>query len=298
VLLAYSNFKNAIPLNLILLALLYLATSGFHLIFMELLLSSHGFKAAGALEIATVVTQVFLYFSFKSIEGISTASGLLLALSLSYILIGIFALTRIHTLLQGKWGIANPKSFLIESKHNYVFGASIGIMDRIDRILIGFLLATPLLGIYAVSASLVALLRFIPDAVSKLVLARKATLKTLSNLPVTIIVALVVLFSIALVAASREIVNFWFGPQWVLGFVVYYSIAAQEVLRGTYQIFANKVILKGKSSRVNKSAIYLPLTGISLAIVFTKEVGLVGTPVAFAVAYVFGIFLLAKENHE
>jgi O-antigen/teichoic acid export membrane protein len=298
VLRAYSNFKNAIPLNLFLLALLYLTTSGFHLIFMELLVSSHGFKAAGVLEIATVITQVILYISFKSIEGISIASGLLLALSLSYILIGIFALSRIHTLLQGKWGIANPKTFLLESRHNYTLGASLGIMDRIDRILIGFLLATPLLGIYAVSASLVALLRFIPDAVSKLVLARKATLKTLSNLPVTIVGAMVVLFSVALVLASREIVRIWFGPEWVLGFIIYCAIATQEVLRGTYQIFANKIILKGKSSRVNKSAIYLPLIGISLAIVLTKEAGLVGTPIAFAAAYIIGILLMAKENHE
>ena len=298
VLLAYSNTKNILPLNLLLISLVYLTTSGFHLILMELLVSSHGFRTAAALEVATVVTQVCLYFSFKSILDLSTASGLLLTFSLSYVLIGILVLLRIHTHLQGKWGIGNPKSFLLESRHNYILGASLGIMDRVDRILIGFLLATPLLGIYAVSASLVALLRFIPDAVSKLVLARKATLKSLYNLPVTLVGAMVFLFSAALVVASREIVRFWFGPEWVLGFVIYFSVATQEVFRGSYQILANKIILKGKSKQVNKTAIYLPLIGISLSLVFTKEVGLAGTPIAFAVAYVIGIFLLAKEYHE
>jgi O-antigen/teichoic acid export membrane protein len=298
VLLAYSSFKNAIPLNLLILSLLYLTTSGFHLVSMELLVSSHSFKTAGILEFTTVTAQVFLYYFLKSIDGISTASSLLLALSLSYIMIGVFVLSRIHTPLRGKWGVRDPRSFLSESRHNYLLGASLGIMDRVDRILIGFLLATPLLGIYAVSASLIALLRFIPDAISKLVLAQRATLRTLSNLPITVAGPIVILFSMALVIASRKIVNYWFGPEWVLGLMIYFSIAAQELLRGTYQIFANKIILKGQSALVNKSAIYLPVVGVSLALVLTKGLGLLGTPIAFAVAYVVGILILFKENHE
>jgi hypothetical protein len=70
------------------------------------------------------------------------------------------------------------------------------------------------------------------------------------------------------------------------------------LLRGTYQIFANKIILKGQSSLVNKSAIYLPVVGVSLALVLTRGLGLLGTPIAFAVAYVVGISILFKENHE
>jgi hypothetical protein len=79
----YSQFKNPIALNLMLLSLCYVVASGIHLILMELLLSTGRFRSAGLLEILTVLSQLTLYVIGSQISQISVASRLLLAVRFS-----------------------------------------------------------------------------------------------------------------------------------------------------------------------------------------------------------------------
>ena len=53
----YSQIKNPIALNLMIMSLLYVTASGIHLVLMELLLSTGRFNSAGLLEILTVSIQ-------------------------------------------------------------------------------------------------------------------------------------------------------------------------------------------------------------------------------------------------
>lgn len=290
--LMYSNLKNPITLNLILLSLIYVTTSGTHLIAMELLVSAGRFRSAGLMEVATVLLQIVLYFLSHRFLDFSVAVRLLVALSASYLIISAGIL---HLLLREKkikLGISSPKTFYLESRLNYLLGAGLGLMDRIDRLLVGFLLATPILGKYAVATALIALLRFLPDALSKLILARKVSLINFHGL-LTFVLALT--GSSVIVFLSREIINFWLGPEWVLGLSVLFAIALQELLRGFYQVSANKLILHHASDLVNTTGIYLPIIGVSLAVALTKLFGLIGTPIAFSVSYLFVIIYLRKR---
>jgi O-antigen/teichoic acid export membrane protein len=291
----YSQFKNPIALNLIFLSLIYVTSSGVHLVLMELLLSSGRFRSAGFLEILTILIQFALYILSSRITHLSVASRLLLAFSISYLVISMVALYLVAKTKRYNFGFDSPVGFIQRSRYNHVLGASLGFMDRADRILIGFLLATPILGKYAVATTLIALLRFFPDALSKLIMAKKMTLRKFDRVPRELILLFGIVFAGIIVVLSREIINLWLGPEWVLAIPIYVAIAFQELSRGYFQVVANQKILLNFSKIVHKVAIFMPLVAILTSFLGVKAFGLITIPLVFCATYLMGIILMRRN---
>ncbi len=291
----YSQFKNPIALNLILLSLFYVASSGIHLVLMELLLSTGRFRSAGLLEILTVLIQLTLYLIGSELSQISVASRLLLAFATSYLFIATIAFYLLTITKKYPIGFSSPLEFIKRSRYNHVLGASLGFMDRVDRLLVGFLLATPVLGKYAVATTLITLLRFFPDGVSKLIMGKKATLQRFDFIRKELVLFFGVLFAGTVIFIAREVIEFWLGPQWLLGLLVYIAIALQELCRGIYQIIANQKILGDSSKTVHKAATLIPIFAVSAAFLGVGIFGLAAIPLAICLSYLFGIAIMRRK---
>jgi hypothetical protein len=291
----YSQFKNPIALNLMLLSLCYVVASGIHLVVMELLLSTGRFRSAGLLEISTVLSQLTLYVFGSQISQISVASRLLLAFTISYLVISALALYLITITKKYPIGLSYPSEFIKRSRYNHILGASLGLMDRVDRILVGFLLATPILGKYAVATTLITLLRFFPDGISKLIMAKRVTLQRLDRIRKELVLLAGVFLASFVVFVSREAIEFWLGPQWLMGLSIYIAIAMQELSRGVYQIVANQKILGNSSKAVHRAGALTPILAVSIAFLGVGILGLVAIPSAFCISYLIGIVIMRRK---
>lgn len=168
-------------------------------------------------------------------------------------------------------------------------------MDRVDRLLVGFLLATPVLGKYAVATTLITLLRFFPDGVSKLIMAKRVTLQRFNRIRKELVLVTGILLAGFVILVVREVTVFWLGPQWLLGLSIYIPIAMQELSRGVYQIVANQKILGDSSRTVHGAAILTPLFAISFAFLGAGIFGLAAVPSAFCLSYLIGIIIMRRN---
>jgi O-antigen/teichoic acid export membrane protein len=220
---------------------------------------------------------------------------LLLAFTFSYLAISGLALYLITITKKYPIGFGSPSEFIKRSRYNHILGASLGFMDRVDRLLVGFLLATPVLGKYAVATTLITLLRFFPDGLSKLIMAKRITLQRFDRARKEIVLVAGVLLTGFVIVIAREVIEFWLGPQWILGLSIYIAIAMQELSRGVYQIFANQKILGDSSRVVHKAAALTPMFAVSAAFLGVGIFGLAAVPLAFCLSYLIGIVIMLRN---
>ena len=93
---SFSLFKDALPVQLLLVSIVYFVFSFLHLLFLEIVLATGDFKKAGELEILTVILQIIGYFSGSLIDEISKASRLLFSFSISYLVVILIAWRITH----------------------------------------------------------------------------------------------------------------------------------------------------------------------------------------------------------
>lgn len=292
----YSSYKNQIPGNLLLIAVVYVCLSGLHLIVMEALISYSKFRLSAFLDVSTILLQFMLYLFFLPLGNYSATSSVLLAYLFSYLLVGISGALYLAHQNHHRVEFISPKLFFLEARYNYSLGSSIGVMDRADRILIGFSLPTFVLGRYAVTSSLIAFLRFVPDAIAKLIIAKEDLQKWKFIKNRYLLLFFIFVLVISIISASRFIVNRWLGPDWLIPINVCLAIAIQELIRGVYVILANKNVKLGFSRNVNSTSIALPILAVLLAQLFLGSLGLIAVPLGFCLAYGLSIMRLLVRS--
>jgi hypothetical protein len=249
---------------------------------MEILLAADMFKKVGLLEVLTVFTQIVLFFGFSFLTHISVASRVLISLTISYLIICIFATSFLD--LKPLIGFKNPREFWRLTRGRNSLGTVLGILDRADRIIIAWILPTINTGQYAIMGSFLGFFRFIPDALSKIIVAGKiGILGKILNLRV--LVVLVLGFSlITLTAITQIAIQYYLGSEWLLPWWISLLFGTQEIARGSFQVVQNERLskLSSQSSYLHLSLLAL---NMGLAMLLTSLFGLVGVPVGFLLGY-------------
>lgn len=287
----FSQFKDELPRQLILGALVYFIFSLLHLVMLEVLLAADKFKKVGHLEVLTVVSQIILYFGLSFFSHISVASRVLLSLTISYFIICIYATFIIE--FKPFFGFRSPKEFWRLTRGRNSLGTVLGILDRADRIIIAWTLPTINTGQYAVMGSILGFFRFIPDAISKIIVSGKIAF-LVRVVRVKVLVGLGLILSlIILTAASQVVINYYLGAEWLLPWWVSLLFGAQEIVRGTFQVVQNERLskLSGQNSRLH----FLLLgTNLGLAFLLSHTLGLVGVPLGFLLGYCFSLIWVSR----
>lgn len=293
---SFSFFKAEIPYQLLILSNFYFCCSFAHLVALETLLASDQFKLAGKYEISTIVLQILFYTFGSFITHISIASRLLLAISFSYLII-VMAIVISKNLRIGAFKpSASPSHFFRLTKHNNSLGSVLGVTDRADRILIAWLLPTLSLGQYSAMSGLISFSRFIPDAISKILVSGK--IKGQFQRFVNKTSLFVGFFAIAtvFVPISQWFIGYWLGTEWLLPRYISFLFIFQELGRGTFQVLQNHEIKHGNAKVSQRASVIL----LSASIVGSSLLALVfklpGIQLGFILSYLIAIFYVRRKR--
>lgn len=169
--------------------------------YQDALLAIQNIKLATFFEIATVLVQIFSLIFFVTVSQTSLIVSVFIAFIFSHVLIsfstGAVFLTTLsidfRKLLQG------VQSILSQSQNQHLFGIANGLVDRVDRFLIGLILPISFLAKYSAN-EYYRFFTLFPDAAVKLNLLRHHQGKTQKNITLstgtTLIMILLVFFSL------------------------------------------------------------------------------------------------------
>ena len=297
-LLAFSVFKYPLHPTLFSISLLYFVVSAAHLISFEILVSCAAFKALAISEIVTIVLQILSYFLIGTMLEISIAIRVLVSFIFSYIVILVAAFIYLRHNYGYKVNFGNPMVYLGLSKGNHTLGIVLGIVDRIDRVIIAWSLPLILLGKYAIMSSSISFFRFVPETIGKLIVSSKSNiLRKYLQLKFIWLWAFV-LISVVVICLQAFTSQF-FGPEWLLSWSIAFVFALQEIARGTFQLTTNYKVALGDSLNVHRAAKYLLFISCPLAIVLSRWLGIIGVPLGFLVSYVFVLlFVMRVRGHR
>jgi hypothetical protein len=289
----FSQFKDELPRQLILAALVYFIFSLLHLVMMEILLAADKFKRVGQLEVLTVTSQIVLFFGLSFVTHISVASRVLLSLTISYTIICVYV-TQILD-FKPYLGYSSPKEFWRLTRGRNSLGTVLGILDRADRIIIAWTLPTINTGQYAVMGSILGFFRFIPDAISKIIVSGKISfLVRLVRVKALVILGLI-LSLVTLTVTSQIVIKYYLGAEWLLPWWISLLFGAQEIARGTFQVIQNERLskLSGQNSHLH---FLLLVTNVSLAFLLSHTLGLVGVPLGFLLGYCLCLIWISRGH--
>ena len=287
----FSVGKNFLTLNFIAIAVLYSATSGIALITSEMALAYKHFNFVGYLDAFSILSQLILFGCLYLLDVFSIAVSLLLAFSISYIIYAGIGLRYIDQRNKIELSTVSPLLFLKSTRGNHSLGFTLGVMDRMDRFLISILLPTAVLGKYAVMSSTISVFRFLPDAFSKIIISRNSKDFKFKFENFLILGAVTFVCGGFLVYFSQIFIQQLLGSEWLLPVTTTVGFALLELLRGIFQISANRQISMGESSNVHKQSVRLPLIALTFATLLSFYFGLNGLILGFLFAYLIPVLV-------
>lgn len=281
----FTALKSEIALNLILSSVIYFIASGLHLISLEILIALKRFTAVAMLEILTILMQIAMFFTFTWLTTFSTAICLLSAFIISAISISAIAARIWWGQIDQPIRLGSPRLFLHKTKGNHAIGATLSIIDRLDRLVILWFLPIQFLAKYAVMSSFFSYFRFFPDALSKLLIAGKLESIVRFRKTKLRVFFIITVISVLMVFVYRISTALLLGTIWLLPWQIPTLFAIQELLRSTFQVSGMQTISKKTSPVAHRASIGLILISLPITAISTHFLGLSGVPFGFILSY-------------
>ena len=301
ILLLYSGSRVSIPTTLLYLATIYAFLGALDFNFHQGLIAYGMFKIASVLDLLTIVIQISVFFLFSISNQVSIAASLFTSLIISYVtsVVSSALILLVHTnaSISPSW---KEISLLIKTSTPFhVIGIANGFADRIDRIAIAWFLPLGVLGKFAVGTSLLSYLRFLPEAISRLIVSGQSNfqLGVSRLLGKSWIARFFIGAFVSLVFAIFSQVLVWgvLGKQWLIPFIVVLGFSVQELMRGYFQLRVSALVAAGKESLVSRLSIFLIALSAILSLIGINLAGLIGVPIGIALTYLILIFLSYKN---
>jgi len=139
-----------------------------------------------------------------------------------------------------------------------------------------------------------AFLRFVPDSLSKIAITGDGiipkALRERKRQSVLVVAILIFTF----VVGARKFIEISLGVKWLLPYSIFATFCLYELIRGTFQVYANKTIQQGSEMLTQRSIVYVLISVVSILPVIVFLFGLGGVPLSLAVAYLLGILVLVR----
>jgi hypothetical protein len=136
----------------------------------DALLAAGSLKIATVFDLTTILIQVTTLIFFVSINQTSLLISVFIAFIFSYSLVTFGTLAIfLNSLTVNAYLLASGmKSIIAQSKKQHILGIASGLVDRVDRFLIGLILPVAFLAKYALLSSITSFARFLPDSAAVL----------------------------------------------------------------------------------------------------------------------------------
>lgn len=297
----YSASRESIPTTLLYLAAIYAFLGALDFNFHQGLIAYKMFKIASILDLLTITIQISVFFLFSLSNQVSIAASLFTSLIISYItsVVSSALILLVHTNASITPSRKNIGLLIKTSTPFHIVGIASGFADRIDRIAIAWFLPLGVLGKFAVGTSLLSYLRFLPEAISRLIVSGQSNFRlTPSKLISKSWMARLFMgafFSLVLATFSQALVWVALGKQWLIPFIVVIGFSVQELIRGYFQIRLAVLVTAGSEKIVTKLSGLLIVLSAILSIIGVNLAGLIGVPIGIALTYLILIFLSYKK---
>ena len=230
----FSQYKSHIAVKLYIIFSVYIFIALFTQQLMELLLAFSRINVSSIIEVCIVFVQVLTYCLLLLFTSISLIVIVFLSLILSYSLasISIALYSRNDLYLLWAKDKNQSKSFLANANNFLPQTLAVSLLDRVDKILVLFMFSVTEFGKYMVAVSIFLTLRFVPEAIGKLILARR--LKSLTayiNVKIKPSLFLLVLAVFPVAKIGDVLIRRLLGVDWSLPLSLYVVLLSAEVLR-------------------------------------------------------------------
>lgn len=287
-LILYSHLKSDIPIPIFVVCFVYTFLACGNLGSQDALLAAGNIKIATIFDLLTILVQILTFIFFVNIAQTSLMVSVFVAFIFSYSLISFASVAIILNNIQINKSLLKRgiKSILVQSRKQHLFGIANGLVDRIDRFLVGVILPLAFLAKYALLTSIISFARFLPDSAVKITLLkhhRGEGTKRISYSSQQL--AFISIAGILLVATAQSFIYIAFGSTWLLPAYVGVLVMGQEILRGNYQLKAMKLVAIGgnhEMSRISGALIFLSVFLITIGVV---TCGVWGAPLAMLIVY-------------
>jgi hypothetical protein len=291
----YSIFKQTIPGPLILASALYFIASSYHFAAIEWQITQKKLRVAGAAEVVTILIQILAYYFLLKAGLFSSAVTVLVAFAFSYFLIGVWCSFNSGVSQSDFKLFSNPRIFFTRTKGHHLLGMAINLLDRMDRIVVSLVFPTAVLAKYAAMSGVLAFLRFVPDALSKIAVTGNGIIPKALRERKRQSVLVMAVFIITFAVAARKFIEISLGVNWLLPYSIVATLCLYELIRGTFQVYANKTIQQGSEMLTQRSVIYVLFSVVSILPVVVFLFGLGGVPLSLGFAYLLGIYVLVRS---
>ena len=301
ILLTYSASHESIATTLLYLAAIYAFLGALDFNFHQGLIAYGMFKIASILDLLTIVIQISVFSLFSLSNQVSIAASLFTSLIISYItsVVSSTLILLVHTNASIAPSWKDICLLIKTSTPFHVVGVASGFADRIDRIAIAWFLPLGFLGKFAVGTSLLTYLRFLPEALSRLIVSGQSSFQLSASKLISkswfARFFMGVFASLVFATFSQVLIWVVLGKQWLIPFVVVFGFSVQELVRGYFQIRISALIATGEENIVAKLSVLLIMLSAILSIIGVNLAGLIGVPIGIALTYLILILLSYKK---
>lgn len=300
--LLYSHARYTIPVTLIIFSVIYSFLGALDDLSHQTLIAYGKFKVASVLDVSTIIIQILFFILVSILTDISIAAALFISLITSYIASIFIAYKTIRLIVatNKEQNCLTIIDLIKQSQAFHLVGISGGLADRIDRLLIGWFMPLNFLGTYSVGTSLLTYLRFIPEAISRLIVARQniGSLNKLRRMPLRNIVVIFLVFLMVSLAVfvSQSFVILFLGKDWEISRWIIAAFAAQEVLRGLYSFVISRHVARHNQDFIFKSSLMLIVGSVLGGYIGIKLFSGIGVPIGIGLSY--GLLIAYSRLHR
>jgi hypothetical protein len=297
----YSNLKTIVPTNLLVMGGIYSLFSVTLNQLFQIILARGLTSLKWKLDLTMVLIQTLLYFLLRNTSDISIAVCILLSFTFSYALLILLILLlvvniKIISSEDSNKGFIRVKELMLASKSNIGYSISMGILDRMDRIIVLILFPANIYGVYSYLTGMIAFSRFIPDSISTLIVAKKTLIKiNVSTIFQKILfLAISAFFGVTAYLITEK--TFYEGNIVLLWVAIFFSFS--ELLRATYISGMSHLFERSGNKTPFWSAMFLLLFFSFIGTISVQFFGLLGIPFALTFSYLVVLPYLNRREFQ
>jgi O-antigen/teichoic acid export membrane protein len=282
-------YKISVPKNLFLVSLIYCFFSTLIFGLYDVLLLTKNIKLASALDLAIIVIQSLSYFTLVYSGEASYFNSILISMSISYLVTCFSILVLISHVyhLNINFSYNSLKELIQDSTTPTFIALASQLIDRLDKVYLGLLSGIGELGRYSTTQSIISVIRFFPDSVGKLIIARDRNFFNFKKNAVFLLAALLICivgaFSITFIVALL------LGSEWVLPLFAVLLLIFVEWLRGTQYLINMNLIRSINYGGIRKITVIQVILGVMFQPILIYNFGIGGAVISSVLIYLVGI---------
>ncbi len=288
-------FETNIPDNLFYVSLIYCFFSTLSYGFHDFLLLIKSVKLFAFMDISVILIQIAAYFTLVFSGETSYFVSVLIAITISYLVMTfstlVLVLSQYKPILS--FDILVFKHLFRESGSPYLLNLASQLLERLDKVFIGLQTSSADLGRYSTNQSIFGLLKFFPDSISKLSIARNRNY--LVKLPSSKTRNFMLVFLIIpLTQAISELVRIALGPEWIIAWYLLISVAVIEIMRGFHNVVTTNIVRLGEFERFKQMTIVQIFIGVVVQPISVYFLGIAGSIIINFCILAYGLALMRK----